>query len=311
MEKRAKQNSLLAHDDARRALYRGDDKVFAGVCSGIAERMDADAILVRVTVVVLVFCTFGLAIVPYAAMAAFLPSHKEAQGPVDVDAVSVRSDRYQRVIAARESSSFAQRSYGVRADAGHIPPAPPEGEVAPSRTACSYAMGAIEFDQERVARRLPIVLAITVLITGLFVFFINYGVAFIPGVTAVGFWPMLFVVVGTTLLVCFADKLSLRVRLCGLIACIEVCLAVLPFSLGICPLQSLARISDATAVLWLVVAACVAVALIFDRSDFLALGIGLAALALAISYFDMGIVDRLTMFSSYARHNMTLPLFRG
>ncbi len=311
MEKQAKHDSLLAHDE--RKLYRGDDKVFAGVCSGIAERLDADAILVRVTLVVLACCTFGLAVIPYVALAAFLPSRDEASAPVEVnvDEASVRSDRYQRVVRAGQHPVAQQRAYGVRADAGHIPPAPPTGEAAPNRNACTYSMGVIEFDQERVARRLPIVVALVVLITALFVLFVNYGVAFIPGVSVVGFWPVLFVVVGTTLLVCFADKLSLRARLCGLIACIEACLAVLPFSLGICPLQSLGRIGDATAVLWLVVAACVAIGLIFDRFDFFALGIGLAALALTVSYFDMGIIDRIATFSAYAHHNMTLPLFRG
>ena len=52
-------------------MTRGEDKVIAGVCSGIAERFDADAVLVRVTAVVLLVCTFGLVAIPYVAFAAF------------------------------------------------------------------------------------------------------------------------------------------------------------------------------------------------------------------------------------------------
>ena len=86
---------------------------------------------------------------------------------------------------------------------------------------------------------------------------------------------------------------------------------MLPFTLGICPLRCLERLSDLSALMWLSVVACLVIAFAFDRVDFLALGVGLIAVALAVSYFDLGVFDRLMMFSSYSRHNVTLPLFRG
>ena len=312
LDLQAKHDSLRAREGAHTPLYRGEDRVFAGVCSGIAEHMDTDAVVVRVTAVVLVLCTFGLAIIPYAALAAFLPSCREEQRPLDVDPLSICSDRYQRVVSAKERPYASQRLYGVHAGAGHIPPTPPEAADAPEgRRPCVFSQDALEFNRERAAHRLPVVLSLVVFIAALFAVAVNYGVSYMPQLSTWGFWPLLFVVVGTTLLVCFGHKLSLRVRLCGLVACIELCLAFLPFTLGICPVHSLSRIGDATEVLWLVVVACIAIALIFDRGDFLALGTGLAALALAITYFDMGVVDRVAMFSSYFHHNMTSPLFRG
>ena len=51
--------SLFNQPKSRPALTRGEDRIIAGVCSGIAERIDADAVLVRVTAVVLLICTFG------------------------------------------------------------------------------------------------------------------------------------------------------------------------------------------------------------------------------------------------------------
>ena len=41
--------SLFGQPKSRPALTRGEDRIIAGVCSGIAERIDADAVLVRVT----------------------------------------------------------------------------------------------------------------------------------------------------------------------------------------------------------------------------------------------------------------------
>ena len=312
LELQAKHDSLRARESAHAPLYRGEDRVLAGVCSGIAEHMDTDAVVVRVTAVVLALCTFGLAVIPYVALAAFLPSCREEQRPLDVDPLSICSDRYQRVVSAKERPYASQRIYGVHAGAGHIPPAPPAGEDAPERRCpCVFSQDALEFNRERATHRLPVVLSLVVFIAALFAAAVNYGVSYMPQLSTWGFWPLLFVVVGTTLLVCFGHKLSLRVRLCGLVACIELCLAFLPFTLGICPIHSLSRIGDATKVLWLVVVACIAIALIFDRGDFLALGTGLAALALAITYFDMGVVDRVAIFPSYFHHNMTSPLFRG
>ena len=66
-----------------------------------------------------------------------------------------------------------------------------------------------------------------------------------------------------------------------------------------------------SALIWLSVAACFVIACAFDRIDFLALGVGLVAVALVVSYLDMGVFDRLVAFSSYSHHNNALSLLRS
>lgn len=117
--------SLFGQPKSRPALTRGEDRIIAGVCSGIAERIDADAVLVRVTAVVLLVCTFGLIAVPYIAFAAFLPSSGGEGKPLNVSPLDVCSDRYHRVVEAGVARVEALRNYGIHADAGHIPPMPP------------------------------------------------------------------------------------------------------------------------------------------------------------------------------------------
>lgn len=303
--------SLFNQPKARPAITRGEDCLIAGVCSGLAERLDADAVVVRVTAVVLLICTFGLVIIPYIALAACLPASCEGGKPLKVNPLDVCSDRYHRVVNSAVRRSETLRGYGIHADAGHMPPMPPSASdiQRPVRTESVQSVTVPE--ETKVRRRTPVVLALVVLTTLLFAFAANYWVSRIPGVNVWGFWPLLLVVAGTTALVCFADKAPLALRLCGLVACIELCIALLPFTLGICPLRCLERLSDLSALMWLSVVACLVIAFAFDRVDFLALGVGLIAVALAASYFDLGVFDRLMMFSSYSRHNVALPLFKG
>lgn len=304
--------SLFNQPKTRFTITRGEDCLIAGVCSGIAERLDADAVVVRVTAVVLLVCTFGLVAVPYIALAAFLPASGEGK-PVNVNPLDVCSDRYQRVVNACEARVEALRSYGVHADAGHMPPVPPaaSASVRANYSAPVKSQSPVENAAPKARRRTPVVIALVVLTSLLFIAAANYLVSRIPGVNVWGFWPMILVVAGTTALVCFADKAPLALRLCGLVGCIELCIALLPFTLGICPPRCLGRLGDLSALLWLSVVACIIIAFAFDRIDFLALGIGLIAVALAVSYYDLGVFDRLAMFSSYSRHNITLSLLKS
>lgn len=303
--------SLFNQPKSRPALTRGEDRIIAGVCSGIAERIDADAVLVRVTAVVLLICTFGLVVVPYIAFAAFLSSSDGEGKPLNVSPLDVCSDRYHRVVEAGVARVEALRNYGIHADAGHIPPMPPASSGVSRPIPSVPTQSVVVNDGNKARKRAPVVLALVTLTTLFFVFLANYWVSRIPGVSFWGFWPVLLIVAGTTLLVCFADKAPLRLRLCGLVVCIELCIALLPFSLGICPPHSLGRLTDLPALIWLSVAACLIIACAFDRIDFLALGVGLIAVALVVSYLDIGVFDRLVAFSSYSHHNTALSLLRS
>lgn len=230
---------------------------------------------------------------------------------LNVSPLDVCSDRYHRVVEAGVARVEALRNYGIHADAGHIPPMPPASSGVSRPIPSTPTQSVVVNDGNKARKRAPVVLALVTLTTLFFVFLANYWVSRIPGVSFWGFWPVLLIVAGTTLLVCFADKAPLRLRLCGLVVCIELCIALLPFSLGICPPHSLGRLTDLSALIWLSVAACLIIACAFDRIDFLALGVGLIAVALVVSYLDIGVFDRLVAFSSYSHHNTALSLLRS
>ena len=65
--------SLFGQPKFRPALTRGEDRIIAGVCSGIAERIDADAVLVRVTAVVLLFAPSAWLPFPILPLQHFFP----------------------------------------------------------------------------------------------------------------------------------------------------------------------------------------------------------------------------------------------
>ena len=45
---------------ASSVIYKGNDKVLAGVCDGIAQYLEVDSTVARVTCVVLFICTAGI-----------------------------------------------------------------------------------------------------------------------------------------------------------------------------------------------------------------------------------------------------------
>jgi phage shock protein PspC (stress-responsive transcriptional regulator) len=62
-------------------LYRSrDDRMLAGVASGLAESIDADPSIIRVVWVLLVFLTGGLALVAYIVMAIVVPERPAGVG---------------------------------------------------------------------------------------------------------------------------------------------------------------------------------------------------------------------------------------
>ncbi len=57
-----------------RKLYRSrDNKKLFGVCSGLAKYLDVDPTVLRLIAVILLFVSFGWAIVIYLAMALVMP----------------------------------------------------------------------------------------------------------------------------------------------------------------------------------------------------------------------------------------------
>lgn len=309
---RASRASRLFLDGSRRSLTKGPDPVLTGVCSGIAEHLDADAIIVRVTAVVLMVCTLGLVVIPYVALALTLPRPDEDDDPVEVDPLAVQSDRYHQVVAAhkqRMAAVFAD--HAARADAAYRPPRPP-ANVSEAWSAHRMYLAQLHAPAEERARRLrrsPLVFALALGMMILFAAAITFAVPNLPRASAWCFWPIFSVVIGTTLLVCYGDKWPLTSRLSFLVLCIEACLFLLPFTLGICPVISINRLEGPTILVWFAAILSLMAGLIFERPPLLVLAATLFAAAIVLSLIDMGAWDRYQALSTYARHNMAVPSF--
>ena len=287
----------------RRTLHRGHDQVIAGVCSGIAEYQDADTVLVRVTAIVLMVCTLGLVAVAYLALAITLPPCSD-DDLVEVDPLVVRSDRYREVVQAHRRSEVAH--HAARADAGHRPPRPP--------AAAPHPVGSLPFvpalpKQPEMPSSTSRVLLVVVLSLGIVLVFalaLSFSVPVLPRRTPWFYWPLLLVVAGTALLAAFPDKLSLASRLALLLLCIELCLTLLCFTLGLCSPSSLNRLQGGTVAVWFFAAVSLMGGVMFRRSDLMVLAVSLVAVAMIFTFIDVGVAERYLAMSSYSRHNQTV-----
>ena len=102
-----------------RRLYRSRNAVLGGVCAGIAERIDADAIVVRILAILLCLVTLGLVVLVYVALWARLPLEPEGPEPFDVMPERAESSAYGVVpfdegdAAERRLLNGASRSEGL------------------------------------------------------------------------------------------------------------------------------------------------------------------------------------------------------
>ena len=65
--------STTSTTEPRRLVRRRDDRMVAGVCSGLAEHLGMDATLMRIIVVAAVVLTGGAALVAYLAAWILMP----------------------------------------------------------------------------------------------------------------------------------------------------------------------------------------------------------------------------------------------
>lgn len=80
-----------------RRLYRSTDALVGGVCAGVAERLDADTIILRIVAVVLTLVSFGLFALVYLGLWIFVPKATKPSRPFDVEPQAVHSETYGRV----------------------------------------------------------------------------------------------------------------------------------------------------------------------------------------------------------------------
>lgn len=104
-------------------LYRSRNALIGGVCAGLAEYFDLDAIVVRVFFVVSMLISASFFGVVYIALCLIIPKAPKSPSVMEVDAESVQSEWKGRVV---EPSSHQPKDVSMSIpSSGHIPPKPP------------------------------------------------------------------------------------------------------------------------------------------------------------------------------------------
>ena len=312
-------------------LYRGP-KAIAGVCSGIAEYFNADVIIIRIAWILLSFFSAGIAAVVYMVLWVVIPEDPRLNKTVvDVDPVSVQSDKYQNVVdsSCASSASGAER-FGVNAGSGHIPPCPPRSASQegfsgrrdqqlqgtafrdyrwdghnPAENAFRPIGKSEKKDTSSVG--LAILLGL-----GLVIFFTacaHASTLFLPGVHFSDFFPMVFVALGVVIVAIPANRWSFAMRICGFMFCVESCLALLPFSLGLVPFEAVGSLSIFALILW-VVAGCLVIISLVSPSELIVVALVVVVMvAIILSFVDIGVFERIaTLITMNPPHKKSIPL---
>ncbi len=73
-------------------LQRSDDAVIAGVCAGLADYFNIDAVIIRVLAVVLGIASFGITAFMYVLLWLIMPASPKRSNPIDVPCTQVPYD---------------------------------------------------------------------------------------------------------------------------------------------------------------------------------------------------------------------------
>ena len=95
-------------------LYRSNDKVFCGVCGGIADYFDLDSTIIRVVWVLLSCFTIGFpGIIAYIICAAILPANPNDGRDSDISNMKSAgsSEGYRASTSSSESNSKASGDF--------------------------------------------------------------------------------------------------------------------------------------------------------------------------------------------------------
>ena len=191
---------------AERQLYRSRNALLGGVCAGIAERLDADAIVVRIFVVLLACVTFGLGVLAYIALWVNLPLEPEGPEPFEITPEFAESSAYG--IVQYPDGTAGQRggsSAGGQSDG------------------------------------LPVIVRVA-LAAGLMVLFLVVAMnisPLVPGTNWWQFWPIGFMIVGLCLIVMpFKGDYDMLWHGSGIVLT-SLFAVLLPVTLGITPIGEL------------------------------------------------------------------------
>ena len=199
---------------ADRQLYRSRNAVLGGVCAGIAERIDADAIVVRIFAVLLACVTFGLAVIAYAVLWVRLPLEPEGPEPFEVMPENAESNVFGAIVYQEDGTVLRSNSLNQS-----------NSEGFPIFARLAVAVGLM-----------LLFLVVSINVSPL-----------VPGTRWWQFWPLAFMIVGLFLMIMpVKSKFEALWHAIGILITSAAAL-LLPIVLEIAPPDS---ISDALATLW-------------------------------------------------------------
>lgn len=303
-----KGNSVLKR---KRTLTRNEDTaVFGGVCAGIADYFDMDAILIRVAAIILGVVTVGAAVIPYVILWIILPSQPAPHDSlVDVNPFEVQSDKYTCVINS-DTCSTRTVNHGIFAGAGHVPPKPPLNvKTNPVRKVTQTTPPKDNERQEQHPAVIALVLG--VLLFALFVLFAHNMVGRMPDLELVQFIPIIFIVLGLIVLVAPFHRWSFVVRFCGFLLCAELCLCFLTFTLLEIPLEVFSKMGPVSNLMWIAALFAFIAALICKEDALFVVTVVLTCLACLCSLGEAHVADYLFGQIPYSHHNFIFPQMRG
>ena len=102
----------------RGRLYRSLDRVFGGVCSGLAEYFKVDTVLVRIVIVVLAIVAMIPVTILYGVLWLVLPARKEGDDLIEVNPSEAYSDVHgqtaQFKLSAKDLAEDGESAEGSR-----------------------------------------------------------------------------------------------------------------------------------------------------------------------------------------------------
>lgn len=100
----------------RRKLYRNpEDKVVAGVCSGLAAYFNLDAVWIRILFLILIVGSYGFGIILYILMVILIPEAKTASQKLEMEGVPVTLETMKENVMEKEESRKKKRSTLLKA----------------------------------------------------------------------------------------------------------------------------------------------------------------------------------------------------
>lgn len=271
----------MAQETRIKPLYR-DPKhaIFGGVCAGIAEVLDVDALLARVTAFVAFVMTFGLAALLYLMLWALLPVKKVTEsGIVEVEPRHVRSERYSKVVTVRSGHARfekpvlkvaeQERSRSRRSDK-------PKKDLGPYRFALFLFFSSI--------------LLVTLVV--------SFAASLSPDAGFVAYAPLYFIPLSIFLMALPHPTHAVIIRVCIMILCLEACMTFFPFTLGPLDPESLGFLEPAAFVTWTIALIFLVAALVFDSATCYLFAVVTIFMAMIVSFYDLGFFDPMLVFSS-------------